>query len=133
MDLLGERVKRLRIQRGISQRKFAKMVGTSPGLISFIERNRNKPNYQITGRMAKVLGTSVDYLIFGEDTTIEPTENLIEKLRNEAFDENVEGLPVSTKEKDLVKRFNILSRIASLPRTDLDVLMEILRHLEDTR
>jgi len=133
MDLLGDRVKRLRVQLDISQRKFAKMVGTSPGLISFIERNRNKPNYQIAGRMAKVLGTSADYLIFGEETTIEPTEDLIEKLRNEVLEESGEGLSVSAKEKDLVKRFNILSRIASLPRTDLDVLIEILKHLEESR
>lgn len=133
MEQLGDRVMRLRQQRGISQRKFAKLIGTSPGLISFIERNRNKPNFRIVGRMAKVLGTSTDYLIFGEETSLEPTEELIEQLTSEIFDVDSEDIiPVSEKEKDLVKRYNILSRLADLSRTDLDIVLEIIERLEES-
>lgn len=134
MEQLGDRVMRLRQQRGISQRQFAKLIGTSPGLISFIERNRNKPNYRIVGRIAKILETSTDYLIFGEETTLEPTDELIEQLRSELFENDSENvISVTEKERNLVKRHNILSRLADLSRTDLDIILEIIEKLEETR
>ncbi len=134
MEQLGDRVMRLRQQRGISQRQFAKLIGTSPGLISFIERNRNKPNYRIVGRMAKILETSTDYLILGEETTLEPTDELIEQLRCELFEDDSENvISVTEKERNLVKRHNILSRLADLSRTDLDIILEIIEKLEETR
>jgi len=134
MEELGDRVMELRQQKGLSQREFARLVGTSPGLISFIERNRNKPNYQIVGRMATVLGTSTDYLIFGEEAYIEPTDELIDQLKSELFDDDAENMiTASSKEADLVKRYNILGRLADLPRTDLDILLEILEKLEEAR
>jgi len=134
MEELGDRVMILRQQKGLSQREFAKLVGTSPGLISFIERNRNKPNYQIVGRMAKVLGTSTDYLILGEDNYLEPTEELIDQLKSELFvDDSQNTITASPKECDLVKKYNILERLAQMPRTDLDILLEIIERLEEAR
>jgi transcriptional regulator with XRE-family HTH domain len=134
MEELGDRVMRLRMERGISQRQFAKLVGTSPGLISFIERNRNKPNFQIVGRMAKILDTTADYLIFGEEPLMESTEDLIEEIRAELFEDfDGEMISVSEKERELVKKFNILTRLANLTRTDLDIIIEIIERLEEVR
>jgi len=135
MELLGDRIRRLRCEKNISQRHFAKMVGTSPGLVSFIERNLNKPNYEIVGRMAKVLAVSTDYLILGEEPNAEQAEELINRLKREVAEEsfNNTGLRVTTKEKELIKRFNLLSRLANLSRTDLDVIIEVLKRLEQIR
>ena len=133
MDTLGKRIKMYRQQRGISQRKFAKLVGTSPGLISFIERDRNKPNYQIVGRMAKILGTTCDYLIYGEEAALDPTHELIEKLKSEMQIDSGKGIKLRSRERDLIERYNLLSRLASLPRTDLEIVMEILRRIEQVR
>lgn len=134
MEELGDRIMRLRMERGISQRQFAKLVGTSPGLISFIERNRNKPNYQIVGRMAKILDTTADYLIFGEEPLVESTEELLEEIRAELFEDlDGEMISVSEKERELVKKFNILSRLADMTRTDLDIIIEIIEKLEEAR
>lgn len=134
MEELGDRIMVLRQQKGLSQREFARLVGTSPGLISFIERNRNKPNYQIVGRMATVLGTTTDFLIFGEETFFEPTEELIDQLKSELFVDDAENMiTASPKECDLVKRYNILERLAMMPRTDLDIILEIIERLEEAR
>ncbi|RKZ28913.1 hypothetical protein DRQ36_09750 [bacterium] len=132
MDTLGSRIKMLRQQKGISQRKFAKLVGTSPGLVSFIERDRNKPNYEIVGRIAKVLGTSTDYLILGEVNLAEPAAEIIERLKKEIAEESGAGLKVTAKEKELIKRYNVLTRLARLSRTDLEVILEILKRIEQT-
>ena len=132
MEKLGERIRRLRQEKNISQRQFAKLVGTSPGLISFIERNRNKPNYQIVGRMAKILGTTCDYLIYGGEASEESTEELIDRLKQELGTDNREqgGLPVSKKEKELVDRYNILRRLSRLSRTNLEIVLDVLKRLE---
>ena len=132
METLGERIRRLRQQKNISQRQFAKMVGTSPGLISFIERDRNKPNYQIVGRMAKVLGTTSDFLIYGEESSPESTEELIKRLKREIDEESGEGdgIRVTAKERELIEKHNLLSRVARLSLTDLEVLIEVLKRLE---
>lgn len=135
MELLGDRIKRLRHEKNISQRQFARMVGTSPGLVSFIERNLNKPSYEIVGRMAKVLAVSTDYLILGEEPNTEHAEELINRLKREVAEESASSanLRVTTKEKELIKRFNLLTRLAKLSRTDLDVVLEVLKRLEQLR
>ena len=134
MEKLGERIRRLRLKKNISQRQFAKLVGTSPGLISFIERDRNKPNYQIVGRMAKILGTTSDYLIYGSEASSESTEELIKRLKKELGTDNnsatQNGLPVSQKEKELVENYNILSRLSRLSRTNLEIVLDVLIRVE---
>ncbi len=82
---LGERVRKLRLAHSYSQRELAKLVGISAGLISFIERDRNKPNYEIVRRLAIVLETTTDYLINGTPPSHKaPEDELIERLRSEA-------------------------------------------------
>jgi len=131
METLGERIRRLRLEKNISQRNLAKMVGTSPGLISFIERDRNKPNYRIIGRLAKVLGISTDYLIFGEEARSESMSDLIDRLKEDVTTSSQEmDITFTKKEKELISRYNILSRLAKLSRTDLEVVTEVLRRLE---
>ncbi len=132
MEKLGERIRRLRQQKNISQRQFAKLVGTSPGLISFIERDRNKPNYQIVGRMAKVLGTTSDYLIYGGEASSESTEELIKRLKKELGTDSSpqNGLSVTQKEREIVENHNILSRLSRLSRTNLEIVLDVLKRVE---
>jgi len=122
----------LRLQKNISQRQFAKLVGASPGLISFIERNRNKPNYLIIGRIAKVLGTTSDYLIYGSEASGESTEELIKRLKRELGTDSAdkEGLKLSAKERELIEKHNILARLARLTRTDLEIVLDVLKRIE---
>ncbi|HHS51150.1 MAG TPA: XRE family transcriptional regulator [candidate division Zixibacteria bacterium] len=132
MEQLGDRIRRLRLQKNISQRQFAKLVGASPGLISFIERNRNKPNYLIIGRIAKVLGTTSDYLIYGSEASGESTEELIKRLKRELGTDSAdkEGLKLSAKERELIEKHNILARLARLTRTDLEIVLDVLKRIE---
>lgn len=131
MENIGDRIKRLRQQKNISQRQFAKLVGSSPGLISFIERNMNKPNYMVIGRIARVLGTSCDYLIFGTESSGESTDDLIKRLKRELGTETPEkGYTLSTKEKELVEKYNILSRLSRLSRVNLDIVLDVIKRVE---
>mgnify|MGYP000226887189 CR=1 FL=1 len=73
-DSFGTRVKNLRMALDYSQRDLAKLAEISAGLVSFIERDRNRPNYEIVRRLANVLETSTDYLITG-NTSVKNTIN----------------------------------------------------------
>lgn len=112
MDTLGQRVKELRISNNLSQRRLAKMVDTSPGLISFIERDRNRPNYEIIARIANKLNTTTDYLIFGE-------RKKEEELNRFAL-----------KEQELIEKHDLLTRISNLSSTDQKIILQILSRME---
>ncbi|WP_428909048.1 helix-turn-helix domain-containing protein [Niallia sp. Krafla_26] len=62
--MIGERLKRLRIQKGYSISKLSKLTGISKSYISYIERDlQNNPSYQILIKLADALDTSIDYLL----------------------------------------------------------------------
>jgi len=114
METLGQRVKKLRIKNNLSQRKLARMVETSPGLISFIERDRNRPNYEIIARIANKLGTTTDYLIFGDKKS----------------DSGGETTKLAFKEKELIEKYDLLSRMSNLSSVDQKIILQILDRME---
>ncbi|MGB9561960.1 MAG: helix-turn-helix domain-containing protein [bacterium] len=132
METLGERVKRLREAMGLTQRELAKRIGTSSGLISFIERDKNKPSYEVIRRLSEVLGTSTDYLIYGK-SSLSRLEDLLEKARLEArvpyFIDTNNGNELKPEQKKLLAE-NILARLSRLSRVDLKIILGILEQLE---
>lgn len=64
MTTLGERLKRLRESKGLSQSELARRSQTKQATISRLESGRMKDVETATARrLARALGTSVDYLI----------------------------------------------------------------------
>lgn len=64
-DFIGNRIKELRHQRGLSLRELAKLAQVSQGNLSAIERgDRQGGNLTLLSgkRLAKALGVSLDYL-----------------------------------------------------------------------
>lgn len=132
METLGERVKKLREAQGLTQRELAERIGTSSGLISFIERDKNKPSYEVIRRLSEVLGTSTDYLIYGKDA-LGRLEELFERLKAEAsmpyYLDAENGNNLSAEQKELLTQ-NILARLSRLSRVDLKVILSIIEKLE---
>lgn len=68
----GERVRALRLARGMTQDDLALAVGVSPsgGMIRLWEHGRKKPGYRNLRDLCLALGTSADYLLgFTDDPT----------------------------------------------------------------
>ena len=65
-ETIGERLKRLRLERGFSQRELA-APGVSYAYISRIEAGTRQPSVKALRRLAAKLGTSADYLETGSD------------------------------------------------------------------
>ena len=62
IDVTKNRIKDLRLQKGLSQSELAKKVGISNQVISFYENNKREPKIENWQKLADFFGVSVPYL-----------------------------------------------------------------------
>ena len=62
---VGERIKELRTENGLSQSQLAKLIGTSQKAIDYWERNINEPKISYVIRLVQVF--RINYNEFFED------------------------------------------------------------------
>jgi len=63
----GRRLRGIRLERKMSQERFAEFVGVSVDFLSLIERGINAPSFETIERLAKRLRVPVNVLFdFGE-------------------------------------------------------------------
>lgn len=96
-----ERLRKARMQKGLSQVAFAKAAGIHFNQISRYEQGNSQPTIDRIRKMASVLGVSEDYLINGE-TANAARGNIEDREILEMF-QQVQKLP--PKDKDYVRRF----------------------------
>ena len=63
MRLIGNRLRKIRQERGMSQTDLAKRIETSPSQISMIESDESGASLRTAIACAQVLDTSMDYLV----------------------------------------------------------------------
>ena len=63
MYKLGERLKELRKQQGLTQVQVAERLGLSKAVISSYEVASRHPSYDILIKMAAIYGVTTDYLL----------------------------------------------------------------------
>lgn len=79
---LGDRIRQLRKELGMSQAELAKKVDMHPRQLPRYEIGAGKPSIETLKKLAKYLEVSTDYLLYGEDgilkkkTKIEDSELL---------------------------------------------------------
>lgn len=62
-ERLGERIRELRVSRGLSQEVLADRAGCHPTYVSMIERKLGNPSLKVLTQIAASLGTKVDDLL----------------------------------------------------------------------
>ena len=67
MEKFIERLKELRLERGLSQEQLAKATGFSNSAISYWETGERVPNALAIITLAKYFGVTADYLLGLED------------------------------------------------------------------
>lgn len=82
MSTFGERLLKLRKDKGLSRRELAELCDVTDKSIQNYETNFRSPKNEITQRLAKALGVSVSFLIDGT----EPTDDLTEPDRKEILE-----------------------------------------------
>lgn len=75
-ETIGQRLKRLRLERGFSQRELA-APGVSYAYISRIEAGTRQPSVKALRRLAAKLDVSADYLETGQELTPEAERELL--------------------------------------------------------
>lgn len=85
-ETIGARVKRLRLERGLSQRALD-CPGVSYAYISRIEANTRQPSVKALRKLAARLGVSVEYL----ETGMDGTDDLL-RLAESALDRDLLNL-----------------------------------------
>lgn len=61
--IIGERIKELRTERKISQKKLAEEIGVDKRAVIFWEQQINEPKASYIKKMAEYFNVSADYLL----------------------------------------------------------------------
>ncbi len=80
---LGARIKKLRINKNLSQLDFSKLINVSNTTLSMYESDNRIPSDDVKKKIADFFGVSLDYLITGKTNTMAeffPWENEFEQI-----------------------------------------------------
>lgn len=103
VNKFGDNVKKIRVDKNISQQELADIVGIHSTHVSRYERNMAQPSIEIAKKMAEALDVSVDTLIYGQQD---------------------EKAKTSLKDTDLL---NLFTKIQLLDKQDLNAVKSMLK------
>ena len=83
--MLGNRLKKLRLEKKLTQLQIAQKVNISEARYNLYENNKRQPDYELLKNLAEVLETTTDYLLGNDNTTktinsVIPDNELADKL-----------------------------------------------------
>ncbi|MBM7623658.1 helix-turn-helix domain-containing protein [Sporohalobacter salinus] len=126
-----ERIKKLRKEKNISQRKLAKILGLSPSTIAMYETEKRKPDSETLQKIADFFDVSVDYLLGRTDQRQSNNENKKADKIKQALSDDPELIEfweqLSTRE-DLKLMFK---QTKDLSPESIHRIIEIVKIIED--
>lgn len=87
----GERIKSLRIEKGLSQQELADMIGASKSLICCYENGKRNPSLENIIAFIQIFGVDADYLL-GSDSLVKISSS-----------DNVTYAPITKEEIEFIK------------------------------
>ena len=61
--MIGDKLKELRLKKGLKQSELASMLGLSASAVGLYEQNRRNPDSEILLKYADIFDVSVDYIL----------------------------------------------------------------------
>jgi len=61
--MLGDKLKALRIQKGLTQVEVAERIGVSKAIISYYEMSERQPSYEALIKLAQLYNVTTEYLL----------------------------------------------------------------------
>lgn len=100
---IGERIKELRCEKGLSQLEFSNKLNVSNTTLSMYESNKRIPSDDIKEKIANYFDVSIDYLMC---RTNQRNTGSKEQLDHDEFMENVkvQFMDASEKDRDAIYR-----------------------------
>lgn len=95
MSTFGERLRKLRKEKKLSQKEFGKLFDLSESTIGMYERDERKPDYDTLKRIADFFDETIDYLITGKKITSSNDEMWKELLdpKTQVFFKDLQDAP----------------------------------------
>ena len=106
-ETLGQRLSRLRKERGYSQVELAAKIGLVQPLIAAYEHNNRRLHAEMVIRFAKALDVSTDELLLGKKATPAKTTSGKTSLKIIRRLQRIEGLP-EVQQKTVLKSLDLL-------------------------
>jgi transcriptional regulator with XRE-family HTH domain len=103
---VNENLKMVRVERKLSQREFAEMLGVSEAKINGIENNKASATFEILRRVRKNFGISYDMMIDGFDATLRR-----EVLSEEAQDAEKLKTIIAAQERELAQKDSLIETL----------------------
>ena len=107
----GDNLKKIRVEKNISQQELADLINSHSTHISRYERNMAAPSIDVVKKIAEALDVTTDTLIYG--TQDEKVKNSLKD--NELLNLFIKAQALSNKQQDTIK--DLLS--AFIMKTDL--------------
>lgn len=79
---IGERIRRLRLKQNKTQSYWADMLFISPSYLSLIEDGKRIPKLEVLIQLARVGQVSLDYLVFGDERSMDSVQLAFDAMRN---------------------------------------------------
>lgn len=74
--MIGDKIKSLRIKKGLSAKQLAEATSLTPAYLSMLEKGkRTNPSLDIIQQLANALDTTVDYLLSDDESLTEEVSN----------------------------------------------------------
>lgn len=104
--MIGERIKKLREQKGYTITELAELSNVSKSYLSYIERDLNKnPSIHFLMKVAKPLGVSIEYLLIGVDQIENQLDSNGEKFLDKEWKTMIEKAIKDGIEKEDFKEY----------------------------
>lgn len=87
MESMGERIKRLREKKGLTQKELSKIIGVTVPSLSRYENNLRKLSPETIGQLARVLNTTSDYLISAYIPSVDSHGNPVTEQDMDQYDD----------------------------------------------
>ena len=95
---MGERIKKLRRERNLTQHQLGEMLGVRTSAISMYEKDQRSANYEIIIKLSEIFNCSLDFLIKGEEDIDTKLKNIMKDELLIAF-EDYDSWSVEDKEE----------------------------------
>lgn len=99
MEIVAERIFDLVKKRGLEQKEFAHLIGTTDKTVSAWKTSRTRSYTKFLPQISEVLGTSVEYLVTGNKKSPPPTDGNGLSPAKRALLDAVDGLSDEQCEK----------------------------------
>ncbi|MSS43662.1 helix-turn-helix transcriptional regulator [Anaerosalibacter bizertensis] len=123
--MFGDRVKKERILRQMTQKELSELLGVSPSTVGMYEQNRRQPDSDTIIKLSEIFNVSTDYLL-GRTDIKNPSDEISNAVEDDP--ELIEFWNELKEREDLQLLFK---QTKNLSPKDIKQIIRIIKAIED--